>query len=58
MPDKTVRRYIMEKITLQTLNGGAVQATLFEAEGGAWRNEARLRIAAYLKEHIKVSVIA
>ncbi len=45
-------------LRIKTSDNGAVQAALFEADGGAWRNEARLRIAAYLKEHIKVSVIA
>ena len=45
-------------LRIKTGDNGAVQAALFEADGGAWRNEARLRIAAYLKEHIKVSVIA
>lgn len=45
-------------LRIKTSDNGAVQAALFEADGGAWRNEARLRIAAYLKKHIKVSVIA
>lgn len=45
-------------LRIRTDDEGSVQAALFEADGGAWRNEARLRIAAYLKEHIKVSVIA
>lgn len=45
-------------LRIKTSDNGAVQAALFEADGGAWRNEARLRIAEYLKEHIKVSVIA
>lgn len=45
-------------LRIKTGDTGAVQAALFEADGGAWRNEARLQIAAYLKEHIKVSVIA
>ena len=45
-------------LRIRTGDNGAVQAALFEADGGVWRNEARLRIAAYLKEHIKVSVIA
>ena len=31
---------------------------LFEADGGQWRNEARLRIAEFLKDKISVSVIA
>lgn len=31
---------------------------LFEADGGAWRNTARLRIAEYLKSKIKTAVIA
>ena len=45
-------------LRIRTGDNGAVQAALFEADGGVWRNAARLRIAAYLKEHIKVSVIA
>lgn len=45
-------------LRIRTDDEGSVQAALFEADGGAWRNEARLQIAAYLKEHIKVSVIA
>lgn len=33
--------------------GGGVQAALFEADGGAWRNQARLSIKDYLKKHLK-----
>lgn len=33
-------------LRIKTSDNGAVQAALFEADGGAWRNEARLRIAA------------
>lgn len=45
-------------LRIKTNSDNTVQIALFEADGGAWRNEARLQIAAYLKEHIKVSVIA
>ena len=45
-------------LRIKTDNNNTVQIALFEADGGAWRNEARLQIAAYLKEHITVSVIA
>ena len=45
-------------LRIRTDDRGNAEVALFEADGGVWRNEARLRIAAYLKEHIKVSVIA
>ena len=61
-PYRTFREIVQPEsqflLRLKTSDSGKVHAALFEAEGGAWRNEARLRIAAYLKEHIKVSVIA
>lgn len=61
-PYRTFREIVQPEsqflLRLKTSDSGRVHAALFEAEGGAWRNEARLRIAAYLKEHIKVSVIA
>ena len=61
-PYRTFREIVQPEsqflLRLKTSDNGTVQAALFEADGGAWRNEARLRIAAYLKEHIKVSVIA
>lgn len=61
-PYRTFREIVQPEsqflLRLKTSDTGTVQAALFEADGGAWRNEARLRIAAYLKEHIKVSVIA
>ena len=37
---------------------GKVQVALFEADGGAWRNEARTRIAEFLKNKINTPVIA
>lgn len=45
-------------LRIRTDDRGNAEVALFEADGGAWRNEARLRIAEYLKERIKVSVIA
>lgn len=61
-PYRTFREIVQPEslflLRIKTSDNGTVQAALFEADGGAWRNEARLRIAAYLKEHIKVSVIA
>ena len=61
-PYRTFREIVQPEsqflLRIRTDDNGAVQAALFEADGGVWRNEARLRIAAYLKEHIKVSVIA
>ena len=45
-------------LRIRTDDRGNAEVALFEADGGVWRNEARLRIAEYLKEHIKVSVIA
>ena len=61
-PYRTFREIVQPEsqflLRLKTSDSGKVHAALFEAEGGSWRNEARLRIAAYLKEHIKVSVIA
>ena len=45
-------------LRIRTDDKGNAEVALFEADGGAWRNEARLRIAEYLKERIKVSVIA
>lgn len=61
-PYRTFREIVQPEsqflLRIKTSNNGEVQAALFEADGGVWRNDARLRIAAYLKEHIKVSVIA
>lgn len=61
-PYRTFREIVQPEsqflLRIKTSDDGAVQAALFEADGGAWRNEARLRIAEYLKERIKVSVIA
>ncbi len=37
---------------------GKVKVALFEADGGSWRNDARLRIAEFLKTKITVPVIA
>lgn len=37
---------------------GIPHIALFEADGGQWRNEARVAIAEFLKANIKVSVIA
>lgn len=45
-------------LRIRTDDRGNAEVALFEADGGAWRNEARLRIAEYLEERIKVSVIA
>lgn len=39
-------------------DNGKVWVALFEADGGAWRNEARTRIAEFLKDKIKTPVIA
>lgn len=39
-------------------DGGMPYVALFEADGGQWRNEARTKIAEFLKANIKVSVIA
>lgn len=39
-------------------DNGKVRVALFEADGGAWRNEARTRIAAFLKDKIDTPVIA
>lgn len=33
-----------------------VQAALYEADGGAWRNQARLNIKAYLEEHLEEEI--
>ena len=61
-PYRTFREIVQPEsqflLRIRTDDNGAVQAALFEADGGVWRNDARLRIAAYLKEHIKISVIA
>ena len=61
-PYRTFREIVQPEsqflLRIKTSDNGEVQAALFEADGGVWRNEARLQIAAYLKEHIKVSVIA
>ena len=45
-------------LRIKTTNSGTPEIALFEADGGQWRNEARLRIAAFLKDKIPVSVIA
>lgn len=39
-------------------DSGEPEVALFEADGGQWRNEARIKIAEYLKSEIGVSVIA
>ena len=44
-------------LRIETRDNAPVVA-LFEADGGAWRNTARLRIAEYLKSKIKTAVIA
>lgn len=45
-------------LRIKTSSSGKPEIALFEADGGQWRNEARLGIAAYLKDKIPVSVIA
>ena len=45
-------------LRIKTTESGRPEIALFEADGGQWRNDARLGIAAFLKEKITVSVIA
>ncbi len=45
-------------LRIKTNRDGSPLVALFEADGGSWRNEARLEIAKFLKDKIYVSVIA
>lgn len=46
-------------LRLRPTEGGLPEACLLEADGGAWRNAARLSIAEWLREHCKeVAVVA